>query len=567
MSELIPLSRWQQRPPEHPVAVNQGKVIDQAALEARVHHWIAALQPLQGSRWAVYHSDSFEYLSILLALWQLRRTACIPSDNRPGTISRLRGDLDGLVGEFDDAQAVRASTDDNATRDRAWIVPDQESIALEIYTSGSTGTPKSIHKTISQLERETEVIESLWPSQAGTVILATVSHQHIFGMTFGLFWPFSSGRAFETRFCEFNEDVRFKAGHYQRFALVSSPSHLGRFSSSIDWAGIANRCEYVVSSAAPLARADSLKVGRLLGAPVREIYGSSETGAIAWRMQQPDQADAHWHALPGNRLEPGVGGTLTLRSTYLGEPDSFALPDRVEFDQDGGFRLLGRADSIAKVEGKRVSLAAIERQLQASDRVKQVRALTIERARVETAIVMQLSPAGQKLLQAHGRRAIIDDFRKLLLQSFEAVVIPRRWRFVREMPFNRQGKLPLENLRVLFARKELVWPQILDREISENQVILRCSIPPQLLYFDGHMPDRPIVPGIVHVHWAEHYGRELFPITGHFERLEVVKFQQVILPEYQVMITLTYSGESGKLGFRYESDRGVHSSGRICFTR
>lgn len=106
-------------------------------------------------------------------------------------------------------------------------------------------------------------------------------------MTFGLFWPFSSGRAFETRCCEFNEDIRFKAEHYSRFALVSSPSHLGRFSGSIDWAGIEGRCDYVVSSAAPLARADSLEVGRLLAAPVREIYGSSETGAIAWRLQQP----------------------------------------------------------------------------------------------------------------------------------------------------------------------------------------------------------------------------------------------------------------------------------------
>jgi acyl-coenzyme A synthetase/AMP-(fatty) acid ligase len=554
-------------PSEHPVAVNQGTVIDQQALESRVRSWIAALQQHRGSRWAVYHSDSFEYLCILLALWQLKRTACIPSDNRPGTISRLRSELDGLAGEFDCAEAVTAGAKDGTTQEADWIVPDPDSIALEIYTSGSTGTPKSINKTINQLERESEVIESLWPSRADTVILATVSHQHIFGMTFGLFWPFSSGRAFETRFCEFNEDVRFKAGHYQRFALVSSPSHLGRFSSSIDWAGIADRCEYVVSSAAPLAREDSLAVGRLLAAPVREIYGSSETGAIAWRIQQSDQADASWHALPGNSLEPNANGTLTLRSPYLGEPDSYELPDRAEFDQDGGFRLLGRADSIVKVEGKRVSLAAIEQQLQSSERVKHVKALTIERARVETAIVMQLSPAGQKLLQAQGRRALINDFRKTLLQGFEAVVVPRRWRFVEEMPFNRQGKLPMENLRALFAKTETLWPRIIDREINENEVILRCSIPPQLIYFDGHMPERPIMPGIVQVHWAEHYGRDFFPITGNFERLEVIKFQQVILPDYQISIILTYSEDSGKLGFRFESDRGVHSSGRICFTR
>ncbi|MCP4391817.1 MAG: AMP-binding protein [Gammaproteobacteria bacterium] len=564
MPELIPLSRWHQRPTDHHVAVNLGTPIEQQQLESRVRCWMAALRQQSGKRWGVFHSDSFEYLSILLALWQLKRTACIPSDNRPGTITRLQNELDGLVGEFDNAQAL-TTTQKGKLDDAGWILPQAQSIALEIYTSGSTGAPKSIHKTMDQLESESAAIESLWPSQAGTVILATVSHQHIFGMTFGLFWPFSSGRAFETRFCEFNEDVRFKAGLYQRFALVSSPSHLGRFSDSIDWAGIANRCEYVVSSAAPLAREDSLQVGRLLLAPVREIYGSSETGAIASRIQLPNQIDASWHALPGVSLESTDSGTLKLGSPYLGDLDYYELPDRVAFDNDGGFSLLGRVDSIVKVEGKRVSLTAIEQLLQQSDCVKLVKALTIERSRVETAIVMQLSPVGQSLLQSRGRRALISEFRQILLQSFEAVVIPRRWRFVDEMPFNRQGKLPLDNLRALFAKNELIWPQILEREIEQNQASMQCLIPPQLLYFDGHMPGRPILPGVVQVHWAENYGRDFFAIKGHFERLEVIKFQQVILPDYQVTLTLTYTEENRKLGFRYESDRGVHSSGRICF--
>ncbi len=566
MSELTPLSRWQQRPPEHPVAVNLGTPIDRQQLEVRVRGWIAVLRQQTGERWGVYHSDSFEYLSILLALWQLKRTACIPSDNRTGTISRLNNELDGLVGEFDDPQALTA-TDNGKLDDADWIVPQPQLIALEIYTSGSTGTPKTIHKTMHQLECESAVIESLWPSKTGTVILATVSHQHIFGMTFGLFWPFSSGRAFETRFCEFNEDLRFKAGHYPRFALVSSPSHLGRFSDSIDWAGIANRCEYVVSSAAPLAREDSLQVGRLLMAPIREIYGSSETGAVAWRIQQQNQADASWHALPGNTLEPTDSGTLSLRSPYLGDLDYYELPDRAQFDDDGGFRLLGRVDSIVKVEGKRVSLTAIEQLLQQSDRVKLVKALTIERNRVETAVVMQLSPIGQSQLQSRGRRALIGEFRQMLLQSFEAVVIPRRWRFVEEMPFNRQGKLPLDNLSALFAKADVILPQILEREIEQNQACLQCLISPQLIYFDGHMPGRPILPGITQVHWAEHYGREFFSLKGLFERLETVKFQQVIQPEQRVTITLSYNEESRKLSFRYESDRGVHSSGRICFSR
>lgn len=565
MAELTPLCRWHQRPPDHLVAVELGTPFYQRQLFARVAGWVEALQSRPGKRWAVYHSDSLEYLCILLALWQLERIACIPSDNRPATLKRLLGELDGLVGEFDHADAIGMPTE-NSPAHEDWIVLEPTAPALEIYTSGSTGNPKSIRKTIEQLERENEAIETLWPSQAGGIVLATVSHQHIFGMTFGLFWPFSSGRAFESRYCELNEDIRFKAAFYDRFALVSSPSHLGRFNEAIDWAEIADRCEYVVSSAAPLAREDSLKVQKLLEAPVREIYGSSETGAVAWRIQQADADEADWRPLPGVELETTAAGTMNLRSPYQREPECFEMPDRVEFNADGSFHLLGRVDSIVKVEGKRVSLAAIESEIQKSEWTKNVKALTLERARVETAIVMQLNPEGKAQLEKLGRRELINVFRERLKNSFEAVVIPRRWRFVDEMPFNRQGKLPLENLRMLFERKQSTQPQILSREDAHNKVVLHCRIPSDLLYFLGHMPDQPILAGIVQLHWAATFGRDTFAIPGRFERLEAVKFQQIILPLYEVTLTLNYDADSKKLAFRYESDRGVHSSGRICFS-
>ena len=265
-------------------------------------------------------------------------------------------------------------------------------------------------------------------------------------------------------------------------------------------------------------------------------------------------------------IEPTANGTMRLRSPYQRDPDCFEMPDRVDFETDGSFRLLGRVDSIVKVEGKRVSLAAIEAELQKSERVKHVKALTLERARVETAIVMQLSATGRAQLESRGRRALIEDFRRYLRRSFDAVVIPRRWRFVDQMPFNRQGKLPLANLRALFVRESSREPKILSRETGDDQVTLRCLVPPDLLYFEGHMPAQPILAGIVQVHWAARYGREIFAIGGRFERLELIKFQKVVVPEYEVRITLAWDADSGRLSFRYESDRGLHSSGRICFS-
>lgn len=567
MVSLTPLSKWLVQQPGNTVAVRSGEELTSRDFVLRVQGWIDTLKEKQGMRWAVYHSDSFEFLVILFALWQLKRTACISSDDRPGTVTRLANSVDGFIGEFSSSVTLIGEPDSKNSAPRQWITLEPDFIALEIYTSGSSGDPKSIFKTIDQLEREIEVLESLWPSEPDSVVLATVSHQHLYGMTFALFWPFSSMRAFESKICEFPEDIIFRASHYSRFSLVSSPSHLSRFSTSLDWASVESSCNFVISSAAPLARADSIVVSKLLNTPVREIYGSSETGAIAWRTQQSSQHDALWKALPQVTLEPTAEGSLYVRSPYLGELDYFVLPDKVEFDDQGCFKLMGRMDRIVKVEGKRVSLSSIERLLFDHSWVKEVKALTIERIRIETAIVMQLSKEGRAYLQNSGRKPLIKLFKNILAEHLEPIVLPRRWRFVEAMPFNPQGKLPLKSLQALFEKVELMWPQIIDQQLVDGQLTLQCYIPTQLIYFDGHMLNRPILPGIVLIHWAEAFGRRWLRVTGRFERLEVVKFQKVILPCYKVRLSLNFNDTTQKLSFRYESEKGVHSSGRICFAK
>lgn len=575
MAELTTLSRWLHVLPARVVAVQQGLPVTAVDFETRVTHWLAALQRQSGGRWAVYHPDALEFLAIVFALWQLQRIACIPGDNCPGTVQRLTNYVDGFVGVFPSIDGViDCSGSDSPDFDSpdigcadtvVWRVLAPEFCALEIYTSGSTGEPKAIVKTIAQLECEIEVLESWWPGPRDSVVLATVSHQHIYGMMFRLFWPLSVGRPFERQVCEYSEDILHQARHYSAYCLISSPSHLGRINTALDWVTLPARCESIISSAAPLTREDSLKAGALLRAQVHEIYGSSETGAVAWRAQVCDGEDALWQPLPQNRISTTPDGTLCLHSPYLGSTEPLALPDRIEVTPQSGFKLLGRVDRIVKVEGKRVSLSALEQQLETSDMVAQAKALILERQRVETAVVIQLTAAAQDTLQQQGRKALIGCLKAQLSEHFETVVLPRRWRFVEQMPYNVQGKLPLERLHAMFDKDGLKWPTVLDQQVTDNEASLQCHIPAELVYFDGHFAGNPILPGIVQVHWAEAFGRRLLQVEGRFQQLEVVKFQQVILPHSQLSMTLKYDARGHKLTFKYESPQGVHSSGRICF--
>ncbi|MBY4676112.1 AMP-binding protein [Marinobacterium arenosum] len=565
MAELTPLSGGLGASPGKLIAVDRGKTVTIADLRQRVLCWLEIMRDRQGTRWAVYHSDAFEFLAILLALWQLKRTACVPGDNCRGTTDRLKKHVDGFIGEFPTTALQANEKSVQVSSSGQWVTPDTNYAALEIYTSGSTGEPKPIQKSIAQLEHEVRALEALWPSQAGTVVLATVTHQHLYGMTFRLFWPFSSGQLFERALCEYAEDILQQAKLYLSFSLVSSPSHLGRLNEALSWEPLSGRCSYLISSAAPLKRADSQKACSLFAAPVREIYGSSETGAIAWRSQQESDQDALWQALPSVFLKPNEDGTLCVRSPYMGELERFSLPDRVAFDENGRFKLLGRVDRIAKVEGKRVSLAALEQRISENDLVENVRALTLQRQRVETGVVIQLTAEGWLELKRSGRKILVKRLKENLAAHFEAVVLPRRWRFVEQFPYNQQGKLPLGDLQKMFEKEAVSWPEVIDERVVDDQVKVRCVVPGNLIYFDGHFEGNPILPGIVQVHWAEYFGRHLLPVKGTFVRLEVIKFQQVVPPNTTMEITLQYDESRQKLIFKYESEKGVHSSGRICF--
>ncbi len=565
MDGLTPISHWMLRQPRQRVAIGVDAELATADLVACVAAWMAELSGHSGKRFAVFHRDSFEFLAILLALWQLRCIACIASDNQPGIARQLQAQVDGFIGEFPASVNAIAKARDDSTGPVQWQALDPASVALEICTSGSSGTPKTICKTFGQLETEIIALQTQWPDATSLSVLATVSHQHFYGLVIALLWPFSAGRAFDARICPYPEDIIRRGVTQKQFVLVSSPSHLARLSPGLDWSVLSGRCEAAFSSAAPLRREDSMRASELLQAPVREIYGSTETGAVAWRCQQGSDDEAAWRGLPGARLETTEDSTLAAEAPWL-DVNRMILPDRVEFDEHGSFHLLGRVDRIVKIEGKRISLTSLETLLQEHAWVSKVRTLMLERVRVEVAAVLQLTPNGWQQVLQTGRKSLIRELKTLLDGRIEVVAIPRRWRFVERLPYNPQGKLALRDLEAMFDKQSDHWPQILDHQIDDDKLILRCRIQPELEYFNGHMDGQPILPGIAQVHWAEVFGRQWLPVTGDFEGLEVIKFQRIILPDYQIRITLDYNVENGKLDFCYESNRGVHSRGRICFS-
>ncbi|MGJ8648587.1 MAG: AMP-binding protein [Marinomonas colpomeniae] len=581
MNTLMPLSRWLLDIAEdQPIAVIDDIIITKAQLSEKVTMWQTVLPLSHGQKWAVFHSDAIEFFTLLLTLWQSGCTACIPGDNCISTVERLKHSVTGFLGEFEEAVTPQYELDkqyqldtSHSNQSCSWIEIDRLFPAIEIYTSGSTGEPKPIQKNMAQIDDELSSIETLWPFSNKAIVLSTVTHQHLFGLTFRLFWSLATGRLLLAKHSAFSEDIYRLASQYEQFFLISTPAHLKRLNNQLDWSHLKGKCKATISSAAPLLYEDSRYAASLLHAPILEVYGSSETGAIAWRNQINKKAD-YWTLLPNITLDK-TDEDFTVKGPHI-PTEHEKLLDNIERLSGNCFRLHGRSDRIVKIEGKRLSLSKIEKCLEESDWITVAKALVIIKKREEVAIVAELNDTGKMLVQQHSQKWLAAQLKKSLKASFELVLLPRRWRFVNTLPYNQQGKLPMESLQALFETTELKateletaevkWPQELARiNTGENTCRFDFHIPKELIYFDGHFEKTPILPGIAQTHWAIHYGREMFPFEGSFVRLEVVKFQSIIFPNSEVSLELQYDPIKGKLIFKYVSVVGVHSSGRICF--
>jgi 3-hydroxymyristoyl/3-hydroxydecanoyl-(acyl carrier protein) dehydratase len=86
-----------------------------------------------------------------------------------------------------------------------------------------------------------------------------------------------------------------------------------------------------------------------------------------------------------------------------------------------------------------------------------------------------------------------------------------------------------------------------------------------LVYFNGHFPDQPILPGVTQLAWAEKFGKIFFNINLPFLRMEVIKFKKVIRPDELVKMELNWKVDTRKLYFEFTSTANDHSSGRIVY--
>ena len=499
----------------------------------------------------------------LFALLYAGARPILPSNLRNGAQGALSEEFDCVVGDDDGATFGLEC----ALADADPLPPlDPRQAVIGFCTSGTTGEPKLVNKPLLMLEREIAVLDGLWGSEpGGTQVMATVPSHHVYGLTFAILWPLSAGRPFARRTRELWEEVATDMP--PRSVLVTGPSHLSRIAGMMPLPPD-RRPRMVLSAGATLPTAAAREASAVLGVPVTEILGSSETGVIAHRIC--DGTEHPWRMFPGVDTEIAEGGVLRVRSPFLTDDGWHETGDVAEATADG-FRLCGRMDRLAKIEGKRVSLAEIERHLTGMPSVltAAVTVLPGEPAVLGAAVV--LTEDGRAELARLGAFRLGRMLRQALSSIGEPTAMPRRWRFPDRLPVDAMGKRRDADIVALFAEVGNDSVDIAARRDPEVRAVrplgdgveLDLFLAADLLPFRGHFPGVGVLPGVAQINWAVKFARRHLSLTDGTAPAFQVKFRRVIGPDSLVTLALRMDIRKRRLLFEYRVGDEVMSSGSI----
>jgi acyl-coenzyme A synthetase/AMP-(fatty) acid ligase len=329
----------------------------------------------------------------------------------------------------------------------AWQ-PAWDEVAVLLYTSGSTGAPEPQPKTLLHLAQGALVLGARLSKDLdgglGAIgrIVCSVPPQHMFGLECSVMLPLVHGIPVLDRRPLLPADVRAAFAGSLPGAWIATPMHLR---SLVQSAEEVPSCCVVIVSTMPLTQAVARQSEHLVHAPVLEIYGSTETGALAMRRTA---RESRWLPMDGVRIEPGDGATVG-RGSHFASP--VKLLDELVVDPGGSFTLLGRQTDLVKIAGRRASLAGLNLLLQ-------------ELPGLEDG-VFYLPATGnpsERLCLIHSgppldRAATL----RWLRTRLDPVFLPRAFIWLDRLPRSENGKLRRQTLDLVFAEwQSAAQPQL-----------------------------------------------------------------------------------------------------------
>lgn len=548
--------------------------------------------------WVLLTEDAYAFAVGLLALWHSGRYAISPPNRQESALRVLQTRASGVLTDrpewFPESSSIDPLLRDEDSKGSIELdsrsigvstefdILDPDSLAMEFYTSGTTGDEKPVLKKIRHLEDEVDELGRNWDVLVkDATVFSSASHQHLYGMLFGVLWPLCAGHVFQaTHFLHAGELIP-RLRDADRCVLASVPTHLKNLVGHVQCPLLRDRCRAIFSSGGPLPQETARRITESVGEAPIEVLGSTETGGIAWRRQAEETTSRLWTPFAPVKIEQDSAlDTLRVRSPFVsvGGADGFLTGDRIALHGGERFELLGRADRVVKIGERRLDLERMESQLRGHEWVDDVALTTLQREsgepqpdrtdqteRVAAAVVP--SSQGWAIIRGPGKRAFSKELRSTLAEAWDPILHPRYWRFVGELPENQQGKIVQSRLRELFREPD--WgqlssdrPDLLSENRNPNAIERSCLVPSDLSCFPGHFPNRQVVPGVLQLDWALALAEVWLGGVPRVLEIESLKLLRPLTPGDRFQIRVERL-KSTQLAIKLWSDDGVFAKARI----
>ena len=109
-------------------------------------------------------------------------------------------------------------------------------------------------------------------------------------------------------------------------------------------------------------------------------------------------------------------------------------------------------------------------------------------------------------------------------------------------------------------------PRVLVEHQHDGVWTLELEVPHDLVYFAGHFPGAPVLPGVVQVAWALALAAPRLGTPTRCTLMEALKFQRLLRPGDRVELVLRHDVARQKLHFAYRDGDKAYSSGRLAWS-
>ena len=511
------------------------------------------LEERENAPWIIHCEDSYYFMVGLLAMLQGGRKALVTANRQEAFIKEIQKPGYGFLTDepFAGATLIQDVLRDTES-DGRWNTFDKNSAAMVMYTSGTTGEPKMVPKMFCQFENELfELVKVFGDGWVNRKVYSTVNHHHIYGLLFTVLLPTATGLPYRRHRIDYPSELVNLAG--EAAVIASSPAYLKRLAADAEQPIPFKTTPIIYSSGGPLPEEVARKCEGITGYWTMEIYGSTETGGIAYRQSKNGPI---WTPFEVCKMSIGENDCLNVKSSYILEPEGFTTGDLVEIYDDGRFLLKGRADSIVKIEEKRISLPEVENRLKQTGLVQDVRVVPMVGKRQYLAAAIVLNAEGRAKFADQPKLEINNFFKTHLSQYLENTVTPKKWRYLEELPQDTQGKIKMRDIQAMFNLPESKNFKILKMHREPGALSLKLMFPADSDFYDGHFPAFKLLPAIAQVDMVAVFAHALLDTPRAVQKIQRTKFSYPVLPDTETNLEMTYKAESNKVLFTYTNETG-----------